>query len=194
MYLKQLLLLFSIIFISNSLYSQQLEFMQPVGYQNPFLKSGQFIASLYSYSYQSETEYSDYDRYFRNNNINLVSYLGLTDYLTLATRIAIYPDQKINWSEGNSTQKRKNNFNINPELTLSYRPANSLEIFSSFNYRQYTTTEGPYSYLQSVPVGFDSTTGSIIYEERMFQVTAMNPMKTSSYFFKFGLTYFGRLW
>jgi hypothetical protein len=168
--------------------------MQPVGYQNPFLKSGQYIAGLYYYSYQSETEYSNYDRYSRNNNINLVSYLGLTDYLTISTRIAIYPDQKINWSEGNSTQKRKTNFNINPELTLSYRPVNCLEIFSSFNYRQYTTNEGPYSYLQSVPVGFDSTTGSIIYEEQMFQVEAMDPMKTSSYFFKFGLTYSGRLW
>ena len=177
----------------NSLHAQQLEYMQPVGYQNPLLKSGQFISSLYYFSKQSETEYSGHNTHFEDNNINFFGYLGLTDFLTLSTRLSIYPSQKIQWETGESTMKRKTDFYINPELTLSYRPIQYLEIFGSFNYRQYTITQGPYSFLQSVPVGIDST-GTVIYEERMAQVDGMDPMDSSSYYLRFGLTYSGKLW
>ncbi|MBN1407911.1 MAG: hypothetical protein JW956_08985 [Calditrichaceae bacterium] len=193
MYLKRILLLVSIMFIVNSLKAQQLEFMQPVGYQNPFLKSGQYITSLYYYSYESNYRYSNDTHHNGSKYINIAGFLGLTDFLTLSTKIAVYPNQKMQWDTGESTMKRETDFYINPEITLSYRPIKSLEIFGSYNYRQYTITQGPYSYLQDVPIGIDST-GTVIVEERRVYDSGMDPYDTSSYFFRFGLTYSGRLW
>lgn len=194
MYLKRLLLLVSILFIVNSIQAQQLEFMQPVGYQNPFIKSGQFIANLYFYAHQSETEQTNYTRHNDIKNVNFISYLGVTDYITVSTRIAIYPAQKVVWESEGSTLKTENDFHINPELILSYRPIQSLEIYGSFNYRQYTTTQGPYTTYTDFPIGIDPETGNIIYELREINVEGRDPIDTSIYFLRFGLTYSGKLW
>ena len=193
MYLKRFLLLVGILFIVSSIQAQQLEFMQPVGYQNPFLKSGQYITSLYYYMHESESNYSNYISHIGSEYLNLTGFIGLTDFLTLSTKIAVYPPQKIQWYTGENTMKRKNDFSVNPEITLSYRPIKSLEIFGSYNYRQYTTTQGPYIYMQDMPIGIDSTGAVIVDEVRVFS-PGMDPMDTSSYFFRFGLTYSGKLW
>lgn len=131
--------------------------------------------------------------YTGNKNFNFNGYLGLTDFLTLSTRVAVYPDQKIQWETNGSTLKRKTDLYVNPEITLSYRPIEDLEIFGTYNYRQYTITEGPYSFLQEVPIGVDPT-GTVIYEEREVYTEGMDPIDTSTYFFRFGLTYSGKLW
>ena len=59
--------------------------MQPVGYQNPFLKSGQFISNLYFNSYRNTTDYELGDSNLGEYGINLSGYLGLTDFLTVST-------------------------------------------------------------------------------------------------------------
>ena len=193
MYLKRLMILVSLIFIINSLQAQRLEYMQPVGYQSPFLKSGQFISNLYFNSHQSESNYSSYERNMGNYNLNFSGYLGLTDYLTLTTRLGIHPAQKTIWSTGSRTDKMENNLNFNPELILSYRPIEYLEIFGSVDYRKYETTQGPYTYLTERP-RYDPNTHEIIYEERMVEIEGMDPYKTTRYIVRFGLTYSGKLW
>jgi hypothetical protein len=193
MYSKHLLLILGIIFIIHVLQAQQLEYMQPVGYQNPFLKSGQFISSLYYYTLQTESDFTNSDVHTGDKNFNFTGYLGLTDFLTLSTRVVVFPDQKIHWETDGSTMKRNTDFYVNPEITLSYRPIEALEIFGSYNYRQYTISQGPYSFLQDAPIGADST-GTIIYEERKVYTEGMNPIDTNTYFFRFGLTYSGKLW
>jgi len=193
MFSKNLLLLLGIILITHTLQAQELEFMQPVGFQNPFLKSGQLISSLFYYERQAEIDFTNNDVHTGDKNFNFNGYLGLTDFLTLSTRVALYPDQKIQWETDGSTRKRKTDLHVNPEITLSYRPIEALEIFGTYNYRQYTTTQGAYSYMQEVPIDVDST-GTVIYEEREVHTEGMNPVDTRTYFFRFGLTYAGKLW
>ena len=189
------LLIIVILYLSYELSNAQgLEFMQPVGYQNPFLKSGQFITNLYFYAHQSETEQTNYTRYNGSKNVNFIGYLGLTDYITISTRIAIYPTQKVVWESEGSTLKTENDFHFNPEFILSYRPVESLEIYGSFNYRQYTTTQEPYTTYTDFPIGIDPETGDIIYELQEINVEGRDPFDTSIYFLRFGLTYSGKLW
>jgi hypothetical protein len=47
--------------------------------------------------------------------------------------------------------------------------------------------------MQDMPIGIDSTGAVIVDEVRVFS-PGMDPMDTSSYFFRFGLTYSGKLW
>jgi len=174
--------------------AQRLEYMQQVGYQNPFLKSGQFISNLYFYSFGNTSERDLGDTNFGEYSINLSGYLGLTDYLTFSTRITAYPEQKTYWRSGGEEGKREQSFNINPQITLSYRPMDYLEIYGSFDYQQYEITSYPESYYTSFPAGVDTTTGQIIYENRKIIMDAQEPYTTSRYNFRFGLTYSGRLW
>ena len=167
--------------------------MQPVGYQNPFLKSGQFISDLYLYSYRNTIDRELDDTNFGEYSINLSGYLGLTDFLTVSTRLSAYPAQKTAWRSDGADGKREQSFNINPQITLSYRPIAYLEIYGSFDYQQYEITSYPESYYTSVPVGIDST-GQIIYEDRKRIIEAQAPYTTSRYNFRFGLTYSGKLW
>ena len=194
MYLKRLMILISLIFIINSLQAQRLEYLQPVGYQSPFLKSGQFISNLYFYSHQSESNHSLYETNMGNYNLNFSGYLGLTDYLTLTTRLGIYPAQKTSWSTGSRTNKTEDNLNFNPQLILSYRPIEFLEIFGSVDYRQYSKTQGPYTYVLETAVGVDPQSGEIIYEERTIDLEGMGTYETTRYAIRFGLTYAGKLW
>ena len=193
MFLKRLILLIDICLIFNSLHAQKLEHMLPVGYQSPFLKSGQFISNLYFYSHQSESNHSSYETNHGNYNLNFSGYLGLTDYQTLTTRIGVYPAQKTIWSTGSRTDKIENNLHFNPELILSYRPIKFLEVFGSVDYREYETTQEPYTYLTERS-RYDPNTHEIIYEEYMVEIEGMDPYKTTRYFVRFGLTYSGRLW
>ena len=71
---------------SQFLSAQKLEHMLPAGYQNPFLKSGQFITTLYYYSLLFEDDFNQEDPpYVRNhgeNSIRFAGYLGLTGQIT----------------------------------------------------------------------------------------------------------------
>ena len=194
MYLKRILLLVSIMFIINSLKAQQLEFMQPVGYQNPFLKSGQYITSLYYYSRITETERSDNLTKTGEYNINLIGYLGLIDNLTLKTLITVHPYQKIYWYSEGGSGNDKSKFYVDPEFTISYRPIEFLEIFGSCNFSQYEIDRGPYSYYISTLVGYDPETGAAIYEPRLVTTQDKSVYDYTNYRFRFGLTYSGRLW
>jgi hypothetical protein len=193
MKLKRIFLLAGGFLLLTNLQAQKIEHMQPVGYQNPFLRSGQFISGLYYYQSERVSDYTNEKSHFGDKNLTFAGYLGLTDFLTLSTRISVYPNQKIQWYTGESTMKRETDFYISPQLTLSYRPAEYLEIFSSLNYYKYTITQGSYTALQPVSI-LDPETGQIIVEERMVQMEGMDPTDINSYFFKFGLTYSGRLW
>jgi hypothetical protein len=122
-----------------------------------------------------------------------VGYLGITDQLTLTTRINYFPEQKIIWGE-NSTLDRSINLNVDPELTLSYRPIEYLEIFGNFDYHQYKTTQNATQVKVLVIVDYDPSTGDPIYEERTLSSFGHPPFTTTSTIFRIGVTYSGKLW
>ena len=189
----------SIILILALSYSsaQQLEHMIPVGYQSPFLKSGQFITSMYYNSYSTKFERLGDDiegwTRFGEYSVNMVGYLGLTDNLTLSTKLFFYPKQNINWTNEDGNGENSNNFNVSPELTLSFRPYSGLEVFGTFHYQGTTTEYGPYTYFSNEPIGIDED-GNVIYELRERTMSPGADLETQHIRFKVGLTYSGRLW
>ena len=83
--------------------------------------------------------------------------------------------------------------NVNPQIMLSYRPIRSLEVFGSVDYHQTETTVSARSFTTDFPV-FDPQTGLYTYEERIVNLDAEPPYKTTHYLLRFGLTYSGKLW
>lgn len=96
MYLKRLFVLIGVCLVFNSLQAIMMDYMIPLGYQSPFLKSGQYVTSLYYYSYNNENESASETLPYMVNHgeysVNFLGYLGLTDYITLSTRLGIYPE------------------------------------------------------------------------------------------------------
>ena|SRR3990172_2579164 len=177
---------------------QNLNRVVPIGYQNPFLRSGQYITTLYYYSNTDRTE-SSFDGYKsiyvdREYSVRWAGYLGLADNLTLSTKLFVYPRQEIHWGEGVSNAKDTQKANLNPQVTLSFRPSNDLEIFGSIDYRQMETFFSPYTYETTVPVGVDPETGQVIYEPRMVTVGAAPQLEQKLTVVKVGFTYSGCLW
>jgi hypothetical protein len=177
---------------------QNLNRVVPIGYQNPFLVSGQFITTLYYYSNSNRTESPfDGDKSIyvdREYSVRWAGYLGLTNSLTLSTKLFVYPGQKIYWGEGVSNEKNTKKPNLNPQVTLSYRPLNDLEIFGSINYRRSETLFSPYTYQTMVPVGIDPETGVVVYGPSKVTVGAAPQLEQKLTVVKVGFTYSGCLW
>lgn len=118
--------------------------------------------------------------------------MGLTDYPTLSTHVAAYPEQKTYWRNAGENGKQEQSFNINPQIKLSYRPIDYLEIYGSFDHQQSEITSYPGSYDASIPVAIDSTTGQTIYENRKIAIDVQAPYTINRYSFGLGLTYSGQ--
>jgi len=193
MQLKKIIIFSGFFLLLTTVRAQRLELMQPVGYQTPFLKSGEFISNLYYFSMQSKMERTNYITKSGEYNINFTGYLGLTDNLVLRTHISAFPGQKISRYTKGSKGNDRIDFYIDPEITISYRPIRYLEIFGSFQYTQYEITRGPYyDYMTFVEI--DPETGIATYNERLAVTRDEAVSDISTYRVRFGLTYAGGLW
>ena len=171
-----------------------MDYYQPAGFANPPLRSGHFLTSVF-YSHQLATQTVAEMKTDRpEKEIILAGYLGLTDFLTLQTNIAIIPDQTILELRDPQVGKDKLKFNIRPQVMLSYRPLSNLEIFGDFYFINQTTDYGEKGTMRDVPVEIDPITGIPIYEPRLVFQPAGPSIEFESTMIRFGFTYLGTLW
>ena len=179
--------------ISSTIFGQINDIYIPAGFNNPFLKSGKFITSLYYYNYNSGFEYGGQEDKLTNYNLNLVGYLGLTDQITLKTNIVYSPTQTYSKITKGGVGEDKSDLYLSPQIVLSYRPSNSIEIFGDFFYQNQTVVMGNKSVYQDVPIGVDGN-GNIIYEKRLITQPSLGNSISKTTTFRMGISYFGNLW
>jgi len=186
---------FAILFSFISNYAQNIEHMIPAGFNNPFLKSGEYISTFYFNSLNSESNVNEGISGFRRDeySLNMRSYLGITDDITLSTRLFVFPKQTVSKSMFGDGGDRINTFNIRPEIILSYRLEKNIEIFGAIDYLKYTSSFKDSYFTATVPVGQDGS-GNIIYEEREVVQLAMSDRSNSFANIKVGVTITGNLW
>jgi hypothetical protein len=174
-------------------YTQNIEYYVPAGFINPLLKSGQLITSLFYFGDQITTKQDMDKTKFSSKDINFLGYLGITDKLTLKTRLVLSPPQTIEEFVEGGTGGNKNKFSISPELSLSYRPKINFEIFSSIYYSNKTTQIGERGYYVEMPV-VDPNTGNIIYQRVLVTAPARPDLNTTNTTVILGFSYIGKLW
>ena len=146
------------------------------------------MTSLYFSQNNSMTEYSTQDSESKDYNMNFVCFLGLTDWMTLSTRLRYIPKQTILEMTGDRLQEDTQDATFHPEFILSLRPKPNFEIFGSvFLFRnQYVVGDA------TIRTGyFDPGTGDTI----TLDITEPGyDFKTSGYELRCGFSYAGRLW
>lgn len=184
----------SILFTASLALAQNQEHYLPVGFQNPILKSGQYIFSAsFNNSNQKSTQESNIYEYGKHY-FNALGYLGVTDRITLSTFLTLSPEQTVSQSRGNYESRDRENFNATTSLNLSYRLHSGFELFSAFGYNRATIEYGDRTYLTLAPVGFDPNTGEVIYRETRISQPALPAVRRSGTGFSMGLTFVGNLW
>jgi len=191
--MKKFLLLIVILLFSNG-YAQKIEHMVPIGFNNPFLKSGQFISTMFLENASFKSEYKDNTGIERNEYfLSFRTYIGLADDITLSTQLNTFPTQTVDKGLFNSGGDRKQKFNISPEFILSYRPNESIEIFGSVDYSNYKSSFKESTFKAVIPVGVDEF-GNTIYEERTLVSPPRSDLMNTFSNIKIGITYSGKLW
>jgi hypothetical protein len=177
---------------NTQIHAQNMEFYQPVGFNNPLLKSGQFITTLYYYNTSSKYV-RDLDEY-KNilKSFSFASFLGITDAITLNVKLSLYPEQTI-FERIVVSGTDQQNFNIKPEFVLSYRPIGNMEIFGSVLYNKNTTVFGEQTLLALVPF-IDPQTGEVIYQTSEVTYGGAPDLTFSNTTFTIGISYNGQLW
>jgi hypothetical protein len=186
---------FIIVMLTGTTYSQQLEHMIPVGYNNPFLKSGQYITSLYFSGHFSEYDNKETQNgtQSRQYSVNFTGLIGLTNKVTLATHLNFYPEQTLDKRLYGGGGDRISNFYVSPAFVLSYRPKENLELFSSVDYSNYSLSFNDSK--SSIPriIGLDEF-GNPVYSEDTIIIPAQSDIDVMSAFIRVGITYSGKLW
>lgn len=183
-----------ILFTASLAVAQNQEHYLPVGFQNPILKSGQYIFSAsFNNSTQKNTQGTNSYEYGKHY-FNAMGYLGVTDRITLSTYLTLSPRQTIAQSRGVNEYSDRENFNASTSLNLSYRLHSGFELFSAFDYNRATVEYGDRTYLTTVPVGVDPNTGAVIYEERRISLPALPDTRNTGTYYRMGLTFVGNLW
>ncbi len=191
---KFIFFFFLVIFLLSNSYAQKIEHLVPIGFNNPFLKSGQFISSMFLENSSFKSEYEDKTGIKRNEYyLSFQTYLGLTDDVTLSTRLNTFPTQTVDKGLFDGGGDRKQNFNIRPEFILSYRPSESVEIFGLVDYSNYESSFKESSFKTVIPVGVDEF-GNTIYEERTMTIQPRADLKNTFSNIKIGVTFSGKLW
>lgn len=180
--------LFIAIFAANFASAQMMDYFVPISYHNPLLRSGQFMTSLYYSQNNSKTEMSTYDSERKEYSMNFAFFLGLTDWMTLSSRLRYIPQQTITEMTGDRLQEDTQDAAFHPEFVLSLRPKPNFEIFSSVSLLRDQYTIGG----ATVQVDYiDPVTGIPIPYE---QTIPGYDYKISGYELRCGLSYAGRLW
>ena len=189
--MRALVLMFCVMSLS-ALHAQSLDYYIPAGFNNPLLKSGQFITSLYYTESKSVHDYADGGTENSSKNWQFVGYLGLAEGLTLRADLGFYPEQTISEITSGGAGEDKQTFHLRPDIVLSYRPTSTLEIFGNFSYGMFTQQNGPRSLYQDVPVGVNPD-GSYIYERRLVTQPGWDvDIKFTS--IRMGISYYGTIW
>ena len=89
------------------------------------------MTSLYFSQNNSKTEYSTQDSESRGYSMNFACFLGLTDWMTLSTKLRYIPKQTILEMTGDRLQEDTQKNTFQPEVILSLRPKPNFEIFGS---------------------------------------------------------------
>ncbi len=175
--------------------AQQLEHMVPVGFNNPFLKSGQYITSLYFQNNSSEESRPESESGIERNaySINMRSYLGLTDNITLSAALHFFPEQTISEGLYGTGGDATNSFYVQPEVVLSYRPTTAMEIFGSFNFSDYSRSYKASRGTTKRIIGIDEN-GEPIYGKEEFTIPPFPDSMQKSVSFNVGVTVSGQLW
>ena len=182
-----------IFLISSTVFGQITDIYIPAGFNNPLLKSGNFITSLYYYNSNTLSEYDDREDKLANYNFNLVGYIGVTDQITLKTIFVYSPAQTYSEITKGGMGEDKSKSYLSPQIVLSYRPSNSIEIFGDFFYQKQTREFGDKSFYQDVPVGVDDQ-GNIIYEKQLVTQYSAGSSNYRTTAVKIGISYIGNLW
>ena len=184
----------TVLFISQSL-AQQLEYMIPAGFNNPLLRSGQYITSLYIMDRYSKTDIKE-DKIGSERgeySFNFSSYVGLTDRLTLSARLYFYPEQTLGKSLYGGGGDQMSSFRLTPSFVLSYRPKDNFELFSAFDYSYYTVSYKASRTTLAHVIGVDEF-GNPIYGNDAVFIPANPDMEVMSAVMRLGVTFTGSLW
>ena len=175
-------------------FAQNLEYYRPVGFQNPLLKSGQYIMSAY-YHYENQESERDVNLSETNRyNLATSGYLGVTDKMTLSTNFNFFPRQTTFQEHGETKAQNYENLNLQTEVTLSYRPRQNLEFWGTAYYTSRKTNYGERTSWGTAYVGEDPETGAIRYEEKEIVQPGQHPLKTTNSHFRVGFTLTGNAW
>jgi hypothetical protein len=199
MYFKNVEVVLLIVLISSFCLAQDLQYYRPVGFQNPLLKSGQFISSISYYHSAIESTWDTNDLSYTDTRqsdqyLDMFGYLGLTDNLTINANLNVYPSQIYNEIIKNGSGKNKIKLNVRPNIVLSYRPNANIEIFGNLYYINETRKQGDQTVSGLVPIGYDPNTGEAIYETAFFKRSGLPDLNINGNNFRLGITYIGELW
>ena len=185
---QKLFIVFLVIISANLAYGQMTDYFVPISYHNPLLKSGQFMTSLYFSQNNLKTELTSHDSESKDYSMHFSCFLGLTDWMTLSTKLRYIPEQNILEMTGDRLQEDTQKNTFHPEFILSLRPKPNFEIFGSFFLfrNQYSIGDAT---LQTYMI--DPGTGEAIPFE---QTTPGFDYKISGYELRCGFSYAGRLW
>ncbi len=107
----------------------------PVGFKNPFLKSGQYISTL---SYSEDRIKGEIDSRagykVKEKTVRFTNYLGLTDRITLSAQSVFYPTQTVLRNFGDYSGNDKIEYYLKPNFILSYRFSKSFELFGIYSF------------------------------------------------------------
>lgn len=173
--------------------AQSLDYYIPAGFNNPFLKSGQFITTFNYYQHRSVMDNQEQESANLSKNWQFSGYLGLIDGFTLRADLSFYPSQTVSEIVSGGAGESNHTSYISPTIVLSYRPTGTLEIFGDLTYSNYTRQQGPRTYYQDVPVGVNPD-GSLIYERRPVTQPALPDMDIKYTSIRMGISYYGNLW
>jgi len=173
--------------------SQEYHFFIPAHFQNPLLKSGNFIAGIYYNNQRSDIQLEEQVTRNTTKNFTFSGILGITNNLTVRGQLDLYPSQYSSKIVAGGSGGTKNNFYLRPQLVVSYRPVKSVEIFGDVFVRNFSIENGPKSTYQDVPVGVDNE-GNIILDRRLVTQPGYANTEVESLIYKIGVSINGSLW
>ena len=182
---QRFFLMLSVIFMVNMANAQMTDYLVPINYHNPLLRSGQFMTSLYFSQNNLKTELNSHNSESKDYSVHFACFLGLTDWMTLSTRLRYIPEQTILEMTGDRVQEDTQDATFHPEFILSLRPKPNIEIFGSvFLFRN------QYAVGDAIKRSIDPISG---YPMPDILIPGYD-FKTSGYELRCGFSYAGSLW
>ncbi len=114
---KQTLILCVLSF--SAIHAQTLDYFVPAGFNNPFLKSGQFIAGLFYDQSRTTMSFENEESANSSKRWQFIGYLGLIDGLTLRADLSLYPKQTVYEITSGGAGETENTSYLRPNIALS---------------------------------------------------------------------------
>jgi hypothetical protein len=126
-------------------------------------------------------------------SFNFNGYIGLTDNITLSARLNFLPEQTLAEGLYDRGGDQRTSFRIAPSFVLSYRPQDNFELFSAFDYSNYTLSYTDTRTNLTNVIGIDEF-GNPIYGEDGILIPAIPDTDIMSATIRVGVTFSGSLW